>query len=175
MPEPVHFTCRSARSSALLGGLLLAIAAETAVLHVWLSAEHRVVAWTLTILSVLTAAWLIGDFRALGRSIIGVGANDIELRVGWRADASLPRTAVTTAVRPTWRAIPTAGSALYLNLTKPAEPNVLLTFHPPVSIRLAGGLRRRASTLGLCLDNPDTFVDLLQSSTTHVGLPNDDG
>lgn len=161
MGEPAHFTCRSARSSALLGGLLLAIAAETAVLHVWLSSEHRAMAWTLTTLSVLTAAWLVGDFRAMGRSTIGVDAKDITLRVAWRADASLSRTAITTATRATWREIPPPGTALYLNLTKPADPNVLLTFDPPVSIRLAGGLRRRASTLGLCLDNPDAFVGLL--------------
>jgi len=53
----------------------------------------------------------------------------------------------------------------YLNLMKPATPNVLLTFTLPVTVRLRGGLQRSARRLGLCLDEPDAFIRAVADSS----------
>lgn len=162
MDDPSRFTFRTARSAPLVAGVILAIAVETNALHLWLAPTSPRAAWTLTVLSLLTAGWLIGDFRAMGRSAIEADATYLHLRVGWRAVATVQRATVTAAIRPSWREVPPTGTAGYLNVTKPADPNVLLTCDPAVAIRLAGGLTRRARLIGLHVDNADALVALLQ-------------
>jgi hypothetical protein len=168
----VAFTYRSARSGSLVGGLGLAIAVETVALHLWLAARHPIAAWALTVGSVAALVWLAADYRALGRGAVRLDAKTLDLRIGRRFALRLPRSAVVEVVRPTWRDLPTAGTpaaADYLNLTKPAMPNVLLTLSAPTTVRLAGGLARRARRLGLRLDDADAFVAALVA--TPDGAP----
>jgi hypothetical protein len=158
------FTYRSARSGSVVGGLGLVIAIETVALHLWLAARHPVAAWALTAGSLATLGWLAADYRALGRGAVLLDGDTVDLRVGRRAAVRLPRTAVLTVARPTWRDLPAAGTpaaADYLNLTKPATPNVLLTLSAPTTVRLPGGLTRQARRLGVRLDDPDAFVAAL--------------
>lgn len=155
------FSYRSARSGSLAAGLGLVIAIETLVLHLWLSSRHPIIAWTLTSSSLAAIAWLVADYRALGRGAVQLGDERLDLRVGRRFAVSVPTTAIANALRPTWRDLPNPGSpqaAGYLNLTKPAAPNVLLILSTAIEVRLPGGLRRSATSFGLCLDDPDAFL-----------------
>lgn len=170
----VEFTYRSARSGSLVGGLGLVIAIETAALHLWLAARHPVLAWTLTAGSLATLAWLAADYHALGRGAVRLDDDTLDLRVGRRLSLRLPRTAVLAAVRPSWRDLPAAGTpgaGDYLSLMKPAAPNVLVTLAGPATIRLPGGLARRARRLGLRLDDPDAFVAALAVTSTPAQAP----
>jgi hypothetical protein len=171
-----EFTYRAARSGSVVAGLGLAIVVETLVLHLWLGAEHPVLAWGLTAASVWALGWLAADYHALGRGAIRVDPEVLELRVGRRAAVCVPLGAVVTVVRPTWREVPVAGapgSGDYRNLMKPATPNVLVTLGAPVKVRLAGGLARPAQRLGLRLDDPVGFitaVETLRLSTTAPAI-----
>jgi hypothetical protein len=168
----VAFTYRSARSGSLVGGLGLAIAVETVALHLWLAARHPIAAWALTAGSVAALAWLAADYRALGRGAVRLDGDSLDLRIGRRLALRLPRAAVAEVLRPTWRDLPTAGTpaaADYLNLTKPTTPNLLLTLAEPATVRLVGGLARRARRLGLRLDDPDAFIAALVA--TPDGAP----
>jgi hypothetical protein len=49
-------------------------------------------------------------------------------------------------------------AAAYLNLMKPAAPNVLLTMVAPMHVRLPGGLRRSVRHFGMHLDEPERFL-----------------
>ena len=163
-PSIRRFSHRSARSGAVTAGFGLAIAIETAVLHLWLAGRHPAIAWSLTLVSLATFAWLAADWRAMGRAGISVTAHAVELRIGRRFAADVPRTSITGVVRPTWRDLPEPGSpaaAGFVDLTKPAEPNVLLTLASPVHVRLPGGLRRPVKRLALHVDDPDGFVAAL--------------
>lgn len=167
-PDPVtilpdtSFTYRTARSGALSAGLALAVVVETLVVHLWLAPRHPAWAWTLTALGVLTLAYLAVEYRAWGRGAIRVTADALELTIARRAVAVVPREAVAGAVLATWRMLPDAPDAAYLNATAPAEPNVLVTFTAPVPVRVAGGLvRRRVERLGLRVDDPAGFVRAL--------------
>lgn len=161
------FTYRTARSGALLSGLALAVGVETLVLHLWLAPRHPIVAWALTLGNLATLGWLVADYRALGREALTLGESTLEITIGRRGTTEVPLDLVASAVRPNWRDIPETGTpaaAHYLNLLKPASPNVLLTLTTPVSVRLIGGLRRSVSQLGFCLDAPDAFIAELRAA-----------
>ena len=162
------FTYRSAQSGSLLAGIGLVIAIETTVLHVVLVTHHPVIAWALTLSSLGALVWLVNDYRALGTGAVRVGRGEIVLRVGRRFAIQLRTTTVAHVARPSWRDIPTAGTPEavgYMNLMKPAAPNVLLTLAEPVTVPLPGGMRRTASRLGLKLDHPDAFVSAVDAES----------
>lgn len=161
------FSYRSARSAPLVAGLGLVIAIETVVLHLWLASRHPIIGWTLTVSSLAAIAWLVADYRALGRGAVQLTDEQLDLRVGRRFAVSVPTTTVSSALRPTWRDLPNPGTpqaAGYLNLTKPATPNVLLILSAPLEVRLPGGLRRSATSFALCLDEPDAFLAAIRPS-----------
>ncbi|HET7187101.1 MAG TPA: hypothetical protein VFI52_03055 [Gemmatimonadaceae bacterium] len=155
------FSYRSARNGTPVAGLVLVIAIETLVLHLWLASRHPIIAWTLTVSSLAAIAWLVADYRALGRGAVRLATDALDLRIGRRFAVTVPTTALSSALRPTWRDLPSPGSPEavgYLNLTKPAAPNVLLILSTPMVVRLPGGLRRSATRFALCLDEPDDFL-----------------
>jgi hypothetical protein len=76
----------------------------------------------------------------------------------------VPLANITRALRPSFRDLPTPGTNQgrdYLNLTKPASPNVLIVLHMPAKVRLAAGFHRGVGRLSLHLDEPDVFVNEL--------------
>jgi hypothetical protein len=101
---------------------------------------------------------MIADYLALGRLTTLITDESIRLRVGRRARATIPRKLLTTAITPSWRDLPDAPDRSYLNVTKPAEPNVLLTFSEPVVVNLPGGLRRSVRMLAIFFDRPEAFL-----------------
>lgn len=159
-----EFTYRSARSGGLLAGLGLALLVETVALHLWLVERHPVLAWTLTVVSLATLLWLAADYHAVGRGAVRLSEDALDVRIGHRFAARLPRAEVASVVRARWRDLPAAGTpaaAGYMNLTKPATPNVLVTLVAPTRIRLPGGIQRSVQRLGLHLDEPDLFLSAL--------------
>lgn len=158
------FTCRNARSGALVVGVGLVVAIETVVLHLWLVARHPAVAWALTGASILTMLWLVADWRAMGDAGVVVGEHDVSVRIGRRFVAEVPRAGIAAWSSPTWRDLPSPESrsaAGFMDLTKPAPPNVLLVLEPPATVRLPGGLRRRARQVALHMDDPAGFLAAL--------------
>lgn len=160
------FSMREARSASLVIGLGAVIVVETVVLHLLIGGRHPVVAWLLTASSGSVLVWLALDYRALGRGAVGVDGTGLELAVGRRAHGRIARDAIVAATRPSWRELPAAGTpeaAGYVNLTKPAPPNVLITLATPVTLRLVGGVRRAVQRIALCLDEPDAFIAALRA------------
>jgi len=158
-PQPA-FTYRRARSGGLLAGLSMVLVVETAALDIWLAKHHPYLAWAILASSLATLAWLVADYRAMGRHAILVGPEQLEIRIGRRFSTTVPRDRIASVIAPTWREIPTA-TRDYLNATKPVTPNVLLTFREPISVRLPGGLSKRIRRLGLRVDEPERFLETL--------------
>ncbi len=155
------FTYRTARSGSFVGGVALAIIVESLALHLWLGTRHPVIAWALSLASVSTIVWLVADYRALGVGALQLTSDTLELSIGRRGSARIPRGLVAAVIRPTWRDIPTRGTPAasgYVNLLKPATPNVLVTLTAPVPVPLMGGLHRPARQFGLRLDDADAFI-----------------
>ena len=175
MEPSTAFTYRSARSGALTAGLALAVAVESLVLHLWLATRHPEWAWTLTALSVLSVAYLALEYRAWGTGSVRVTPATLDLRIAGRAALHVPRSTLASAVVASWRDLPdgpTEGRDRYVNLTGPAEPNVVLAFTAPVPVRLAAGLlTRRAGRVGLHLDDPAGFVAAVTAAPAGVARP----
>lgn len=161
------FSYRAARSGTLSAGLALAVAVEAVVLHLWLAPSRPTLAWVLTTLSVLTLVYLALEFRAWGRGAVCVTPDGVELRVSGRANAVVPRAAVARVSTATWRDVPDGPDAAYLNVTGPADPNVLLILAAPVPVRMAGGLiTRHVARVGLRLDDPVGFMQAVTMPPT---------
>ena len=135
---------------------------ETAALHLVLVSRHPVLAVSLTTSSVLAIIWLVRDYLALGRQVVQLDDETLRLKVGRRFDISVALANITRVLRPSFRDLPTPGTNQgrdYLNLTKPASPNVLIVLHMPVKVRLPGGFHRMVGRLSLHLDEPEVFVN----------------
>lgn len=162
----VRFPCRGGRSPAVLAALLLLIAVESVVLHLWIAPSSPLGAWTLTALSVLTGGWLLGDYRALGDAALTVTDETVVLDIGWRARSAMPRTSLARLAHASWRDIPDGNADGYVNLAKPAEPDVLITCDPPAVLRLFGVVDRPVRLIGLHVDDPDALMLLMQAPRT---------
>ena len=75
---------------------------------------------------------------------------------------------VGRAFAPTWRDIP-AADAPYLNLTAPAQPNVLLEMAEPTRVPVMAGIHRTVEHLGLRLDDPAAFLATACDVSTRWG------
>jgi hypothetical protein len=158
------FSYRSARSGSFLIGISAAILIETAAVHLVLVSRLPLLAFTLTTLSVLAIIWLVRDYLALGRQVVQLDDETLRLKVGRRFDISVSLANITRVLRPSFRDLPTPGTNQgrdYLNLTKPASPNVLIVLQKPIRVRFTAGLHRLVSRFSLHLDEPDAFVSEL--------------
>lgn len=156
------FSHREARSTPIIVTLAGLVILETVGLHLILSRYSLPLALALSLLSLSALVWLISDYVALGKLKTTITDESLMLRAGRRARATIPRKLLTTAISPSWRDLPDTPNRSYLNVTKPAEPNVLLTFSEPVVVTLPGGLRRSISMLALFVDTPEAFLAAIQ-------------
>lgn len=172
--ERLTFSYRSARSGSLTTGLGLVIVIETVAVDLWLHAPHPVVAWCLSLASLMSLTWLAADYQRLGRGVITVDGNLLHLRVGLRARAEIRLDRVARAIRPTSQDLPrraTTEAKAYRNLTKPASPNVLIVLETPVSVRIVSSMRVQLRQFGLHLDDPDGFLAAIARSVGEQGSP----
>lgn len=166
--DPRRFTYRNSRSGSVLAALTIVIGVETLAIHLWISQRHPVVGWSLVALSLVSLGWVFADYRARGRRAVILDGQSLELRIGLRAPLVLPRDRVARAIAPTWRELPEA-NAPYVNLTGPAQPNVLLTLAAPAAVPLVLGITRKVTQLGLHLDEPAAFLDALGGGGATLG------
>lgn len=153
------FTLREARSPGITAAIAAVVVIETAGLHLLLVARHPVVAWALTLSSLSLLAWLVRDYRKLAMAEIAVDDSTVTFMIGARFEARVPRESISGARAPSWR--DPAPPREYLNATKPAQPNVVLSFEPAARIRLFGMVERPVTELGLCVDDAPGLVALL--------------
>jgi len=163
IPEVHHFSCRSARSPAILGTLAALIVVETAALHLLLTRWAPWAAWGLTAASLSALVWLLADDRALKRNdALIVDGTHVHVNVGRRLAGSFERAAVREVRTPTWKDPGRAPRAF--NATKPAAPNALIVLTAPRRMRVLGGLERPIERLALHLDAPSEFIALLSGN-----------
>jgi hypothetical protein len=158
------FSMRGARSVAIISVVAMVLILETGVLHIVLAARHPMIAWALTASSVSIVLWLTADQLSLGRCTVRVTGDQLVASIGRRVELKVPLSLVAAVTQPRWSDLP-RGRAGYLNATKPATPNVLVAFLEPVNVRLFG-MRRPIASLGVHLDQPARFVEVLENALT---------
>ena len=161
MESELAFSYRSARAPAIMTAISAVIVIESAAVHFAVATRHPRVAWTLTLLSFVALVWLVRDYLALGTGTVRLDDDGVRLRIGRRFDITLPLARVARLLKPTFRDLPTPGTNQgrdYLNLTKPAAPNVLIVLDGPHRVRLGLGIYREVQRVALRLDDADAFL-----------------
>ncbi len=162
-PRAAMFTAHRANGWSLYAGTFVALTlVETPLVHVALSAfGHRGIAWVLTALSLYSALWFIGDLHALRHGGIAVTRDSLELRLGVRWRASIPRTDIVWAARcegATSKAVDFSilGANVVVRLAEPHEVRGLL------------GRRRVVRELALSVDEPEAFFAELRRDALAI-------
>lgn len=154
------FALEGGPSGAFAVGLGLVIAIEGVVLHLWIASRSQAWAWTIAAVNALTLVWLWKEYKAGRRSRLIVTATGIEIDAGSRLRCRFPRSLVASAEAATWRSVPDL-AADYVNTANPLEPNVILTLREPVPARIALGIRKRVSRIGIYVVDASAVQSML--------------
>lgn len=155
-----HFsTHREAGYGAVLVGVVMLVLVETAAVHALVSAWSQALSWVLTGLGAYSLLWLVGDWRALRARPIVVGPEALELRLGLRWEARIPRACIEHVARLPRRRRPRPDGVRVVALL--GQPNVELRFADPVELVGVYGLRRSTRRLWLRVDEAERFVAAL--------------
>ena len=128
-------------------------------------------AWVLTLSSLVAVLWLVRDYRALGTGVVRLGDDTVELTIGRRFSIDLPLATIDRATTPTFRDLPAPGTTQgrdFLNLTKPAAPNVLLVLRETRRVRLTVGMHRDARRIAFRLDDASRFLAALEERRAAI-------
>jgi hypothetical protein len=159
--EALAFSYRSSRSGSVVAAIVAAVAIETVALHFAVSSRLPMLAWIMTLTSLFAIVWLVRDYVAMGTGTVILSNESLRLEIGARFDITIPLGAIVRAFQPTFRDLPTPGTNQgrdYINLTKPSSPNVLIMLEAPHRVRLALGIHRVVTRIGLRLDDGAAFL-----------------
>jgi hypothetical protein len=115
--------------------------------------------------------WLVRDDRALGAGVVRLGDDSLDLTIGRRFAVIIPLAAIERATAPTFRDLPAAGTTQgrdFLNLTKPAAPNVLLALTQPQRVRVTAGVYRNARRIAFRVDDAPSFLGALEERRAAI-------
>ena len=162
-PRAGVFTAHRVNGWPLYASTFVALTlVETPLVHVALSAfGHHVVAWVLTALSLYSALWFVGDLHALRHGGVDVTGDALELRLGVRWRARVPRAAVVWAARCDGA----TSKAVDFSIL---GANVVVRLAEPCEVRGLFGRRRVVRELALSIDEPDAFLAALRSDPLAV-------
>ena len=146
-------------SGSFAAGLGLVVAIEGAVLHLWVASRSQAWAWAITVLNIVTLAWLWREYQAGTRARLVLSDTDVEIDAGSRLRCRFPRSLIASAEAATWRSVPDLASD-FANTANPLEPNVILVLREPVDARVALGIAKRVSRIGLRLSDREGVAAL---------------
>lgn len=152
--EVVLTSHRRAAYGTLVAAFLIIVAVETAAVHFLVQMWSPLAAWGLTALSVYAAIWLVGDWRAIRARPSVLGPDRLRLRLGLRWEVDVPRAAIE-AVEPG------LSGETDLGLVLPASKGATLRLTEPVEVLGPYGIRRRARTIAVTLDEPRLLEEAL--------------
>ncbi len=146
--------------TGVVAGVTMLVLFEAVPLHLGLAPRWPWIAWPLTVMNVLTVAWLIADLRALGRRRMALADGVLRVRVGLRFAGDVPLDAIV-ALRTRDVATRAAARNVLRAVAKPATPSVLLELARPVRFAGPFGIRLTASAVALAPDERDRFIAAL--------------
>jgi len=135
--------------------LSIVIAAESLALHLFLAPRIGSFVWLVTALDLYAALWLVADCRALGANGIRVSERGVAIRFGirWEADIEPGEVErVEAAANGNWDR----------KLALIDEPTLVVVTRRPVELRGPYGILRRASRIGVRLEDSVAFESALE-------------
>jgi len=149
--------------TAIYGGLIFLVIVETFVLHLVISPYIPFLAWTITLLSIYSAFILFGLVRSLSHLPIKVEQNSLKLQYGLINRVTInfdtiKEISITKSSEDVKR-ISLLGAL--------EEPNVLIHLKELATMTSIYGFKSKFQKLGIILDEPIKFVELMRSKTIH--------
>jgi hypothetical protein len=138
---------------------LLLIAIETIGLHLLIQHWSPLVAWILTITSIYSLFWMIGDFNAVRLHPIVLAGETLHLRSGFRWNVNLDLADVVDVQTPK---LSDAKSRDYLSFAQAGEARLVLVLKQPVRVNGLFGIHKQVSRIGLFLDDMGAFRAALE-------------
>ena len=148
-------------SASFAIGLGLVLGIEGVVIHLWVATRSQPWAWVIAAFNVATMYWLWREYRSGLTARMTVDAAEILIDAGSRLKCRFPRALIAGTETATWRSVPDDAAPGWVNTAKPLEPNIIVRLGEPVTARLALGITKRVSRIGLRVDAPTQVVDLL--------------
>jgi hypothetical protein len=143
-PTGVRFTVHRESSWMTVVGVVIALTViETPLVHLALAGIPWL-AWSTTALQISAIAWLVRDAIALAKGGVWVG-DDVELAIGRRWRATIPRSAIARVERGEARHKREDFSIM--------GANVVLVLKEPIKIRW-----RKVDRVALSIDDADAFI-----------------
>ena len=156
-PDEQWFVAADTRPVSLVVALCTVLAIETVAVHLWLWSTHPFWAVALAASSLLTIIWLVADHRARRHAGVAIDSDTWRVRIGRQYRADVPREAIARVTLPDWKEVPLPASD-YLNAAAPGDPNLLLEFRQPLTLRGPLGIKRQIRRMGLRLRHPSAAV-----------------
>lgn len=145
---------------SIMGILLFVLIVETFALHMIVMRWSVLIAWILTVLSLYSALWLVGDYHAIRVHPIIITPERLYLRTGLRWRADIPMENVE-GVEIGSAKNPKAPDYLRASILWPRATLILKT---PVEIHGLFGRKKKASRIGLSVDDPEA----LRAALSHT-------
>jgi len=162
VPQATVFsTYRNSGFTAFASMLGVALAVETAIVHLLVSLWSTHVAGWLLFFECYTFIMLLAHGQAVRLRPVLLTANTLHLNVGFAWQLTVP-VGDLVAIVPL-RDTPTPAPDL-LNLTKLlfTSPNLLLVFNQPVTVKGPYGSQRTGRQLAVYLDQPQQFIEAVK-------------
>ena len=148
----------------VLVGIGMALIVETVAVHFLVRLHSPALAWVLTLLSLYTLLWLVGDYRALVARPIRVTASHLRFRYGLRWEADVPRDAVKDVELLPPPMGPTPKEKGRLVVALPGGANLKLQFERPMDFLGLYGWRKGVAELRVRVDEPEKLRAALGQS-----------
>jgi hypothetical protein len=133
---------------------------EIPLMHLVIHQFSPIGAWILTILTLYTILWLVGDYQAIRLHPIVVEGNTLHLRAGMRWHVTIPLEAITT-LRPLHHTERSKKEVLDLSIA--GNPRLLLELKNPVTVRGLFGMKRVTDKIAFAVDDDKAFLEAIEA------------
>lgn len=146
-------------TAAMMIGLSLI---EIPLIHLVVHQFNPIAAWVVTLLTLYTVVWLIGDFHAIRLQPIVVDETHLHFRTGmrWRVSVPLDRICTIHPLSPTERQKKEG-----LDLSIAGNARLLLELNTPVTVKGLFGIKRITDKIAFAVDDEKTFLSVLKNKT----------
>ena len=159
---------RSGTYGTFVVGIVLVMLFEAVPVHLVLWRSRPSLAWLLTALSAYGIVWLAGDARAFAVRRTRVTDETIDLAVGLRASAAIPRAAIARVSAPTAADLERKDGVARALAMKSDAPTVAIETREPVEVRGPYGIRRRATLILIAPDGAGRFLEVMDGTAGHA-------
>jgi hypothetical protein len=149
---------QNAGYGAVVAVILIALAVEITPIHALIGRWSATAAWVVTGLSLYTAVWLMGDFRAIRLQSTVLDGDRLFVRLGIRWRMMVPRERIE-AVRLIGGRV--SEEPVDLRVALPGSRRLRLRLDSPVEAVGPWGIKRRVRVFELGLDDPEGLQEAL--------------